>query len=287
MKLIKPIVSISKVIEGYDAVICGFNGVLSKGNDINFDAMTALQKCAEKGKRVAVLSNSPLRVRELIELMYTANMDLSFLQTVVTAGEVAHYCLKNLQEFNLPGKKYYNLGNSKSAQAIFDGLDYRAVNTPAAADFVFVADLHHAHTKVEDYTTVLEHACALNLPLLCVGNDVATYKDGETCIGSAAIAEQYAVMGGQITTIGKPSVKILSYVTECFSPKPQKLLFIGDNFATDIKSGEALGADTLLISKGIHVHSLGEGYIPDVEKARNLALHYNVFPDYVSSGLRW
>lgn len=287
MKLIKPIVSISKIIEGYDAVICGYNGVLSKGAGINFDAMIALQKCTEKGKKVAVLSNAPQRVRELIEQMNVSGLNLSFLETVITAGEVAHYCLKNLKEMNLPGKKYYNLGGKNAADAIFDGLDYQNMPSISGADFIFMADLRAGTDKVEDYTTELEHACSLNLPMVCVGNDVSTYKDGEICIGSAALAEQYAVLGGQIITIGKPEQKILSYVTECFGEEVKKILFIGDCFATDIKSGEVLGADTLLISKGVHVHSLGEGYIPDVEKARNLALHYNVFPDYVGSGLRW
>lgn len=287
MKLIKPIVSISKIIEGYDAVISGYNGVLSKGNGIHFDAMTALQKCAEKGKKVAVLSNSPKRVRELIEEMNASGLNLSFLETVITAGEVAHYCLKNMKELQLPGKKYYNMGAVETAAAIFDGLDYQRVAHISEADFVFVADLRSEKDSVEDYTTEMEHACSLGLPMLCVGNDVSTYKKGEICIGSAALAEQYAVLGGQIMTIGKPEQKILSYITECFGENVQKILLIGDNFATDIKSGEVLGADTLLISKGVHVHSLGEGYIPDVEKARNLALHFNVFPDYVGSGLRW
>ena len=65
------------------------------------------------------------------------------------------------------------------------------------------------------------------------------------------------------------------------------MLFIGDSFATDIKAAHLLEADTILISKGIHVNFLGEGYIPDVEKARNLATNFDVYPDYVASGLRW
>lgn len=287
MKLIKPIVSISKIIENYDAVICGFNGVLSKGNGINFDAMSALEKCAQNGKKVAILSNSPLRVRDLVEQLNDSGLNLSFLETVITAGEVAHYCLKNLKEFNLPGNKYYNLGSPRSAAAIFDGLKYQEVAALENADFIFVAELRAENNQVDDYATELGHACTLGLPMLCIGNDISTYQKGEICIGGAALAEQYAVLGSKIITLGKPSQKILSYATECFGKDVKKILFIGDNFATDIKSGEALGADTLLISKGVHVHSLGEGYIPDVEKARKLAVHFNVFPDYVGSGLRW
>ena len=34
IKMIKPIVNISKVIEPYNTVIVGFNGVLSEGNGV-------------------------------------------------------------------------------------------------------------------------------------------------------------------------------------------------------------------------------------------------------------
>ena len=54
-----------------------------------------------------------------------------------------------------------------------------------------------------------------------------------------------------------------------------------------MKSAEFLGADKLLVAKGIYIHTLGEGYIPDVQKTRELALNYNIFPDYLISGLRW
>ena len=74
---------------------------------------------------------------------------------------------------------------------------------------------------------------------------------------------------------------------ESFSLGCHKVLFIGDSFPTDIKSGSLLEADTVLISKGIHVNFLGEGYIPDVEKTRDLAMNFDVYPDYVISGLRW
>ena len=49
MKFIKPIVGISKIIDGYDGVVCGFNGVLSKGENINVEALQALQKIAQRG----------------------------------------------------------------------------------------------------------------------------------------------------------------------------------------------------------------------------------------------
>ena len=65
------------------------------------------------------------------------------------------------------------------------------------------------------------------------------------------------------------------------------ILIVGDNVATDIKSASLLKLDSVLISKGRHVNFLGEGYIPDVAKTRELSNNYDVSPNYVISALRW
>ena len=140
---------------------------------------------------------------------------------------------------------------------------------------------------LDDYARALEHCFALGLPLVAAGNDVSTYYNGQISLGSGAVAEQYAVMGGVIYTIGKPAPDFVKYALEGVVKPESKVLFIGDGFATDIKSANLYNADAVLISKGIHVNYLGEGYIPDVEKARNLAMNFDVYPDYVVSGLRW
>ena len=106
-------------------------------------------------------------------------------------------------------------------------------------------------------------------------------------MGSGAVAEQYALLGGRVITMGKPNKQMIDYAKECFSNKFANFIFIGDSFTTDMKSANVLAADMVLISKGIHVNFLGEGYIPDVEKTRNMAQDYEIYPDYVMSGLRW
>lgn len=287
MKLIKPIVGISKIIDNYDAVICGFSGVLSKGSNLQSEALYALLKSSEAGKHVVVVSNSALRVARLVEIMGANKPEnLSFLNAVITAGEILHYRLKNFKLMGLSGKRFYNLGNTETL-GVFSGLDFEQVKNPENADFAYIGGVRFNTDTIDSYRQELEHLYALGLPLLCVGNDVSTFMGDEISLGSGAVAEQYAVMGGKIITFGKPDTEVLKYVMESFSLGCHKVLFIGDSFPTDIKSGSLLEADTVLISKGIHVNFLGEGYIPDVEKTRNLAMNFDVYPDYVISGLRW
>lgn len=287
MKIIKPIVGISKIIDNYDVVLCGLNGVLYDGENVNQEALEALRKTAQIGKKVILLTNSALRVREIAKILSEGNLsELSFLTSLVSAGEVLHYRLKNPESIGVYGTKYYNLGDA-SDKDIFIGLNYRKVNEMSQADFVFMGGVQKATDIIEDYMPALEQAIACNLPMICAGNDVSTYCHGQIALGCGAIAEQYAVMGGKIYTLGKPESMFLEYGLEGFNRENESRLFVGDSFATDVKSGHALGADTILISKGIHVNFLGEGYIPDVEKARNLATNFDVYPDYVASGLRW
>lgn len=287
MKIIKPVVGVSKIIDGYNAVLCGFNGVLYNGETVNKEALQALYKMAQSGKKVVIITNSVMRVREVAQILADGNLsDLNFLTSIVSAGEVLHYRLKKPVSLGLTGRKYYNLGSS-DAETVFDGLEYHKAESIDDADFAFIGAVKNAADTIDDYMPDLEHVFARNLPLICAGNDVSTYCNGQISLGSGAIAEQYAVMGGKIYALGKPEFKFLHYALEgLFDLKPN-VLFIGDSFATDIKSGHSLEADTILISKGIHVNFLGEGYIPDVEKARNLATNFDVYPDYVISGLRW
>ena len=102
-------------------------------------------------------------------------------------------------------------------------------------------------------------------------------------------AEQAQLAGGKILTIGKPDPMVMTY---CIEALPQdiakeKILVIGDNIATDIKAANLLNMPSVLISKGVHINFLGEGYISDVAKTRELATSLDAYPDCVISNLRW
>ena len=102
-----------------------------------------------------------------------------------------------------------------------------------------------------------------------------------------AVAEQYAVLGGRIITVGKPDPAVVDYALAAFGPTERKrILMIGDSMASDIRAASAAGISSCLVSKGVHVSFLGEGYIPDVTKTRELGNMIEAYPDYVISGLR-
>ncbi len=177
-------------------------------------------------------------------------------------------------------------GKLTESAGVFAGLDFVPVANLSAAHFLYMDTVSDVNDTADTYRPVLEQAAALGLPFVCAGNDTSCFKDGKICLAPGALAEQYAVMGGRIVTLGKPDINIFKYCLDGIAD-PGSILVIGDNVATDIKGAVMLGWDSVLISKGVHVNFLGEGYIPDVAKTRELSNSYDASPDYVISNLRW
>jgi len=285
MKMIKPIVNISKIMDAYDVILCGFNGVIHDGASFKPDAIDALIRLKKNGKKIVLVTNTSLRVSELVQMMYDSKVSPRIFDAIVTAGEILHYKLLAGQ-FVALGRVYYNLGNSEDT-GVFEGLKYTSIENSARADFLYIGQTNQAYV-IENYIDILRHAASLNIPMLCVGNETSTFIHGEVSLASGAVAEQYAVLGGKIITIGKPDVKITNYALEaCGEFDKKRVLLIGDSIPTDIKAAANADISSVLISKGIHLNFLGEGYIPDVTKTRELANNYNCIPDYVISNLRW
>ena len=165
--------------------------------------------------------------------------------------------------------------------------DFAVTADPAKADFLYVGRLP-AGRAVDDYLDVLNHAASLGLPLLCAGNDTSVVCGEDTVPAAGAVAEQYAVLGGRIITLGKPDVKIIDYALDGIDVRDRsRVLLIGDNLATDIKGANLAGLSAALVTKAVHVNFLGEGYIPDVAKTRELATNFDAYPDFIISNLRW
>ncbi len=286
--MIKPIVNILKIIDNYDAVIVGFSGVLTEGQGLKSEALQALINIKKSEKKIVLLSNDSMRVETLALLLHQNKVPLSLFETIITAGEVLHYQLKSgAGNFGALGKKCYLLG-AKDDKGIFFDLDYEVVDDVSKADFLMMTDVANITDTVETYQPELEYAASLNLPFVCAGNDTSTYKNGQFCLAPAAFAEQYAILGGNIITIGKPNIQMLQYALESLdNVEKDKILLIGDNMSTDIKGANLAGIHACLVSKGIHMTYLGEGYIPDVAKTRELSKNFDAFPDYVISSLRW
>ncbi len=286
MKMIKPIVNLSKIANDYDTFVFGFNGVLYDGEKIFPEALKTLNNLSALGKKIVIISNSHLRITEIADILKKNSVDINIFSNIVTAGEILHYKLKYAQnDYEAIGNKYFHLGNNKN-KSVFYGLNFEEVSKIEEAHFIYMSEVFSPEDSIDIYKPFLDQAISLDLPFVCAGNDISCFIGGKLCLASGAIAENYAILGGNILTLGKPDVRIIQYALEDIS-KNENILIIGDNVATDIKAASLLGFDSILISKGRHVNFLGEGYIPDVAKTRELSNSYDVSPSCVISAIRW
>ncbi len=286
--MIKPIVNVSKIIDNYNVIVCGFDGVLTDGAGVKSEAITALVNMKKNGKKIVVLSNSPWRVAKIVRFLHANKVPVALFDAVVSAGEILHYKLKTADGvYGALGRRYCHLGD-RSERGVFDGLDFTPVDKLENAEFLYMSSVKSSDDYLDNYLPELEHAAALGLPLLVAGNDTSCHIKGKISVAPGALAEQYAVLGGRIVTVGKPAAEIFSYALDgMLETDPRQILVIGDNLNTDIKGANLINAPSALISKGIHVNYLGEGYIPDVAKTRELSINFDAYPDYVISNLRW
>ena len=286
MKMIKPIVNLSKIAEDYDTFVFGFNGVLSGGKGLFSEAVNCLRNLAAMGKKIVIVSNTYLRVSEVVDIFRQEQFPLNQLSNIVTAGEILHYKLKAAQnEYAAIGNFYYQLG-SKEEKGVFSGLPFSESPVLEKAHFLYMSSVSSPSDTIDIYRPALEQAVSLGLPFVCAGNDTSVFMDGRLCLAVGALAEAYAIMGGRIITLGKPGIQILQYALEGIE-NTGNILIIGDNVATDIKMAALKEYDSVLVSKGRHINYLGEGYIPDVAKTRELSNNYDVSPNYVISAVRW
>ena len=197
IKMIKPVVNISKVIEPFDTVIVGLYGVLYDGRSFKTEAVEALKALKRSGRKIVLVSNASLRVQQVIRLLNDNKVPVMVFDAVVTAGEILHYKLKVKDEtFKGLGLTYFNIGGSEGL-GVFAGLDYLPVEELGRADFMYMGSCRSAADLVDSYLPVLEHAASLNMPLVCAGNDTSSYIGGEISLAPGAVAEQYAVFGRQ------------------------------------------------------------------------------------------
>ncbi len=260
---------ISRIKDDFDTVISGVNGVFMRGDTVVDEAVDALIKLYQSGKKIMLASNSGMRVKDLYYLLKHKNVPMNIFHAMITAGEIAHFYLKN----NRIGETYYNL--SGNASSVVSGLTYKPADSVVMADFV-LAETDHTGVDMDEMISVLEQALHLRLPLLCVGNNTSLITDAGVVESMGAVAEKYALMGGQVIPFGKPDVRIAAYLAESVAGfMAKRCLVIGDGMATDMRMGNGFGTQTLFLTEGVHQVDVNvEQRLSDLSESYGLKVDY-------------
>lgn len=273
----KAVKHISLLREEFDIVICGVNGVITDGQNIFPESIDALVKLYQSGKKIALASNTGMRVQNLFFFLKRNGIPMNIFYAIITAGEIAHFYLK--KQFKA-GSTYFPIVTDQYGVA--GGLPFEAVDSVVLADFLLAETTNHK-IDTEKLSVLLEQALNLRLPFLCVGNDTSIVTDKGVGANVGALAEQYALMGGKIISFGKPDPHIAAYLTEELADfDASRCLFIGDNMATDMRLGNAFGGKNLLLTNG--VHQLRGNLIRQTDE---LSTGFGLSVDYCMEKLQW
>ena len=268
---------ISRIKDEFDTVICGVNGVITRGTKVDVENLATLIKIYQNGKKIMLASNSGMRVYGLFHFLKNAGVPMNIFNAMITAGEIAHFSLKN----NIvSGKKYYAI--SADATQLMLGLPYEKAENIDTADFI-LATADSNGIDLDACQSIWEIALRKKLPLICVGNNISLVTDKSVCSGVGTIAEQYAMQGGTIIPFGKPNIQIATYLCENIKNfKTSRCLVIGDDMATDIRMGNSFKAQTLLLTNGCHQITK-----PTIEQINKLSVEYGLNIDYYTEQLQW
>ena len=89
---------LSRIKDEFDSVICGVNGVFVFGEQTDKTAVETLIKLYQSGKKVALASNSGMRVKDLYYALKQKDVPMNIFYAMITAGEIAHFYLKNTKQ---------------------------------------------------------------------------------------------------------------------------------------------------------------------------------------------
>lgn len=277
----------SRLASDYDVVLCDVWGVVHNGETAWPEAGAALQRFRLEGGTVILISNAPRPGHRLVAQLDGLNVSRDAYDAVVSSGDVTAGEIAAR-----PGVPVFHLGPRRD-EALFDGLD--APRTEAAqARYIVCSGLFDDETETpENYRGLLEGFLARSVPMICANPDIVVERGERLVYCAGAIADLYAIMGGEVLYAGKPHRPIYERALATAAQQRQqaatceRVLAIGDSIRTDVTGAGAIGIDCLFVTSGIHAEELGGRDNPDLATLSRLLAAAKVQPRAVTRRLVW
>jgi HAD superfamily hydrolase (TIGR01459 family) len=269
----------------YDGFILDVWGVLHNGMTPYPGVIDALERLQAAGKRVALLSNAPMRAEQVARRIEKIGVPRHLFQAVMTSGEEVWQNLLHRTDpfYAALGRRCLFLGTPRH-RGMLEGIGLTEAATPEEADFILDTgpdDLDDACTPVR---AMLERAAARGLPMACANADLHVMHGDTLIVCAGQLAKVYEEMGGTVRWHGKPHGSVYAACLELLGIADRsRILCVGDSLRTDIAGANAAGLDALLVAGGIH-----EAELNPLDPARVAAfLEGRPQPRWVAPGLVW
>lgn len=270
--------------ERYDGFVLDLWGVIHDGVTPYPGAIATLEALRRAGKRSVLLSNAPRRAVAAQAAMRAMGIPDDLYDGILTSGEAVHRALRDRSDpwFAGLGRRFLHIGPERDRN-VFDTLDLDEVTTPEQAEFVINTgpDDHKPGQTVEDFRPLLARCRAAALPMICANPDLEVIRGGVRVICAGALAQDYAAMGGEVKSLGKPDPAIYPTVFDMLGiTDRRRILAVGDALRTDIAGATAAGIDGAWVIGGIHAEELGavNGTLPPAEVLERAAAAQGLRP---------
>ena len=266
---------LATLADAYDGFIVDLWGVVHDGVRPYPGATACLAALRDQGKPLVLLSNAPRRAAAAQAALRTMGIADDLYSDIVTSGEAVHRALHDRTDpwFAALGRRIFHLGPERDRN-VYAGLDLDAVPTPGQASFVLNTgpDDEADPTDLAAFVPVLAACRAAGLPMICANPDLDVIRGGVRMLCAGALAQHYAVLGGDVRSLGKPDPAIYGPVIERLGVPPARILAIGDSLRTDIAGAASRGIDACWVLGGIHADESAGGIDPaDAARAAGLS----------------
>ena len=279
----KSINGLSEVFALYDGFILDLWGVVHDGVAPFPDTLIALAALKKTNKKVWLLSNAPRRVYMVAEKLSEMGITPDMYGGLLTSGEACWQALRSglIEKW---GRRCLHIGQLGRDSSLYEGLDIEVVTDPTQADFILNSGVEDFSDTADKYQPLLKNCAARGLPMLCANPDKIVHFGDKLVVCAGTLADNYALMGGEIVYYGKPYRDVYSFCLQEMGTK--RVLAVGDSMLTDIAGATGAGLDSVLVTSGIHREEFTSPNMESVNLTVFLA-NYLFKPSYLMKHFSW
>jgi HAD superfamily hydrolase (TIGR01459 family) len=272
----------------YDVLFCDVWGVVHNGIAAFADACTALTRFREQGGTVILLTNAPRPDAAVQRILDRLAVPHDAYDAIVSSGDVT----RGIVEARI-AQRVFHLGPERDLP-IFAGLDVRLAPLNDA-DYVVCSGLFDDTVETPDsYREMLALMRSRALFMVCANPDVVVERGEHLVYCAGAIADAYALLGGEVLYCGKPHAPIYeaalvkaASLRGSVAPPLHRVLAVGDSVRTDLVGAAAFGLDCVFVTSGLHAEHYGSREAPDLDALNAVFAAASVRPKAVLRGLAW
>jgi HAD superfamily hydrolase (TIGR01459 family) len=272
----------------YDVLLCDVWGVVHNGVTAFAPACEALMRFRAGGGTVILITNAPRPGMWVQKYLDRLAVPREAYDAIMSSGDVTRGIVE--QRVN---ERVFHLGPQRDV-SIFAGLDV-AFAPVDNADYAVCTGLFDDERETPDtYRALLATMRSRSLFMVCANPDIFVERGNELVYCAGALADAYALLGGEVLYCGKPHAPIYEAAlgkAAAFRggdvPPRQRVLAIGDSVRTDLKGAVAFGVECIFVISGIHADDLGGRDAPDLSGLNAVFATAGVAPKAVTRALAW